>query len=86
MREIKPKHILVPPVLISLVFFLLYFRMQGISGGDLFITAITSITLVAMTLIIGLSTFSWKLKDKLGYILGIVVSFILAFSYNFLLL
>lgn len=85
-NKLALKHVILPSIIFSIVFFLLYFRMQGISGGDLLVGAISSIFLVGMTVVIGLITFSWAFKEKKGFILGIVCSFILGFFYHTFLL
>ncbi|MDG1331856.1 MAG: hypothetical protein P8P74_05980 [Crocinitomicaceae bacterium] len=86
MSKINPKHVLLPSIVFSIVFFLMYFRLKGVSGGDILIGAISAVILVGMALIIGLSTYSWKFKNKLGYIIGIALSFLLMFIYKLLLL
>lgn len=80
------KQIVIPPIILSVVFFLFYFRMKGMSGGDLFVGLITSILLVAMILIIGMITFSWKWKDKLGYLMGLLITCLLFALYSWTLL
>ena len=83
---IKLKHVLTLPIAYSVIFLVLYIRMKGTSGGDIFLGMISVVFLVSSTLVIGLITFSWNFTEKLGLILGIVCSALLAMIYHMSLL
>jgi hypothetical protein len=61
------------------VFTLLYFLLKGQSGGDIALVMFCVIFLVVYTLSIGLVTFSWGFKEKIGLISGLLISYILAY-------
>jgi len=62
-----------------LVFTLLYYWFKGQSGGDIGLVMFSVIFLTVYTLIIGGLTYSWLLKDKIGVILGLLSSYLLAY-------
>lgn len=64
-----------------LIFFLFYLWFKGKSGGDIALSAFTVIFLVLYSIILGILTFKWLFKDKLGVILGLVFSYLLAFIF-----
>ncbi|TNE55779.1 MAG: hypothetical protein EP338_03120 [Bacteroidetes bacterium] len=58
-----------------LVFTLLYLCFKGQSGGDITLALFSIIFLIVYTLVIGLITYSWKLKAKFGLIAGLLLSY-----------
>ena len=60
-------------------FTVLYLWLKGQSGGDIALVVICVIFLIVYTLSIGLVTYSWDFKEKIGVISGLVTSYISAY-------
>lgn len=77
--KINIKHLLFSPIVHSIVFFLLYKWLKGQSGGDMVLSLFSIIFLVVLTLGIGMYSFSWDIKEKIGLIIGLVLSYLMEY-------
>lgn len=65
-------YVLIPFLGVEVYF---YNKLQGVSGGDM-VFAISMIAILCIaTVVIGLVTFNWPFRKKLGWIVGLVLSF-----------
>lgn len=71
------KQILVTVGIYSLILSLLYYFFNGKSGGDLAMGFFAVIFLLLFLIFLGLYTFNKNLQEKIGYVIGLVLCFIL---------
>lgn len=70
----------------SVILLLLYYWFKGKAGGDLAMGFFAVIFLLLFLIFLGLFTFNKNLQEKIGYIIGLVLCFILFYiTINFLI-
>jgi hypothetical protein len=60
-----------------IIVFLLFYKSKNVSGGDIFIAFVSVISLILMTIFIGIITIKKRFKEKLGFIFGLVICYII---------
>jgi hypothetical protein len=73
------KHALLVILGAIVVFMLLFLWLHGSSGGDIGILFFGKAFLIIYTITLGMYSYDWKFKSKMGIISGLLASYMLAF-------
>lgn len=77
--RINIKHLVFSPLILSIVFLILFQLLKEQSGGDLAIRLFSILFLIVLTLSIGVYSMSWKFYEKIGFIFGLLLAYLLEY-------